>query len=213
MSNVLRSCRLGACVWVLALASLSAQAQSGFDRVKQGERYRAWLTQFEADLQQYRQRLARGGAQSTDEVAAIFHRTLVPDSRAVRNVQQIFGTGEPDYSRGGEIIFVGAAPLLLGQLRRSLPAGAGGDYPEEAQSPFPPGLSVWYMHIDSSDAIDDRCFGPGVFDTYHLPPSGTFERKAYPFLVFEDRRPALRLGGISAEFVAVLQCVDQTQYQ
>lgn len=205
--------RVWVCALVLGVFSLGAAAQADFDRAKQGQRYRAWLAQFENDVRHYRSEIAKGGAQTDEEVARIFAHSVVPGSRAITNVREVFGSGGPDYSRGGEIVFVGPAPVVLQTLRVSVPAGAGGTFPESKESRFPRDLSVWYMHIDSSEDSQSRYFeSREVFDPYHLPPTGKLERHAYPFLLFEDRGDALRFGGFSAEYWGLVQYLLQLQY-
>lgn len=60
-------------------------------------------------------------------------------------------------------------------------------------------LSVWYLHVDVGDMTNTYLLSSGAFTPYRLPPAGTFERRAYPFLLMDTRDGALRLGGISAE--------------
>ena len=192
---------------------LSRIDQDHTDRAKQGQRYRVWLAQFENDVRHYRSEIAKGGASTDEEIARIFARSVVPDSRAINNVRDVFGSGGPDYSRGGEIVFVGPAPVLLRTLRASVPAGAGGTFPESTQSHFPRDLSVWYMHIDGSEDSQSRYFeAHEVFNPYRLPPPGKLERHAYPFLLFEDHDDALRFGGFSAEYWGLVQYLLQLQY-
>lgn len=54
---------------------------------------------------------------------------------------------------------------------------------------------------------------PKRFKPYHLPPPGTLERNAYPFLLMDDRHGALRLGGVSAEFWNLIATLHGTQFQ
>lgn len=198
---------------LLQMVCLPALAEASFDRAKQGERYRAWLAQFETDLKIYRAALADGKAQSADDVADIFRRSVVPGSRAHNNAQQIFGSQRPDYSTSGEIVFVGEARVLLNLLHRSVPAGYGGVFPEAAGSAFPSGLSVWYMHVDGGDELEQDYFAsPKYFEPYRLPPHGVLVRKAYPFLLFEDAPDRLRLGGFSAEYWRILEIVWNIQF-
>ncbi len=198
---------------LLQTVCVSALAQASFDRARQGERYRAWLAQFETDLRIYRAALAKGQAQSADEVAEIFKRSVVPGSRAHNNVQQMFGSQRPDYSTSGEIVFIGEGRLLLNLLHKSIPAGDGGAFPEAAGSAFPTGLSVWYMHVDAGDELEEDYFAsPEYFEPYRLPPHGVLARKAYPFLLFEDGPDRLRLGGFSAEYWRILEIVWNSQF-
>lgn len=209
--NAARVCAVVALL--LQMASLPALAQTSFDRAKQGERYRAWLAQFETDLKAYRIALAQGKAQSAEEVADIFRRSIVPGSRAHNNAHQIFGSQRSDYSSSGEIVFVGQGRVLLNLLHESLPAGYGGAFPEAVDSPFPAGLAVWYMHVGAGDELEEEYFAsPKYFEPYRLPPYGVLMRKAYPFLLFEDNSERLRLGGFGVEYWRILEIVWNKQF-
>ncbi|MNR04455.1 hypothetical protein D3C85_1204190 [compost metagenome] len=87
----------------------------------------------------------------------------------------------------------------MGVLESAIPAGQGGIYPETEASLKGPDLTVWYMHVDVGDMTNTYLLSPQNFTPYRLPPAGTLERKAYPFLLMESREGALRLGGVSGE--------------
>lgn len=198
---------------LLQVACLPALAEAGFDRAREGERYRTWLAQFESDLKIYRAAQANGKEQNAGKVADIFKRSLVPGSHALNIVRDTFGSQRPDYASSGEIVFAGEAPVLLNLLRNSVPAGYGGAFAEPAGSAFPSGLSVWYMHVDAAEEREQDYFAsPRYFTPYRLPPYGVLARKAYPFLLFEDGPGRLRLGGVSAEYWGLFEIIWDSQF-
>lgn len=212
-TRLLRRLFLFAALACLLTGPAQADTPPAFDRAAAGARYRAWEARFENDLRVYAKERAAGKAAAPKDVERIFAHSLAPGSRAISNVQQLFSGTTADYTQSGEIIFVGPRVLLLKMLKNSYPAGQGGAFPEPPGSTFPPGLTVWYMHIQSGDLLEERYFSnPAIFKPYHLPPNGTLERDAYPFLLFEDKNGELRLGGFGREYWGALETLWNVQF-
>lgn len=200
MGILLRRLRIGICLLGLMLSAGSAFAQATFDRAAQAERYRVWLAQFERDAQQYREELKKGTASTDADVARIFKKSIVPGSRGILNVRTLFGG-----VTNGEISYGEVGRTALYFLNASVPAGYGGVFPE-TDSRYAKGASVWYMHIDYNYLLQKDYFeNPDVFDRYQLPPNGVLKRKAYPFLMFDDREPELKFSGFSNEYWGAVQ--------
>lgn len=192
---------LAALLWGLALAP-AAQA---FDRQAQTQRYQQWVKDFEHDMLQ----LSAVRDPTDADVERLFANTVVPSSRAVAFVRQL--AAQPPGSVSGGIAFRGRARLTLALLRQAVVAGDGGPYTDTPAGKAPLTLRAWYLHIDDGGRMERYFNDPASFKPYHLPPDGTLERDAYPFLIFEDG-PRLRLGAMTREFWNAVLFLDNLQY-
>ena len=183
---------LAACLCLGWLVAGNAMAQ-GFDRATELKRYRAWLAVFTQDMDRL---AATRGALNDAQLDALFEKSVVPGSRAAGFIRETFTrrTGDGQYRPQ-----YGPRPVFMGVLASGIPAGQGGRYPESDAAFKGRDLTVWYLHVDVGDMTNTYLLSSGHFTPYRLPPDGTFERKAYPFLLMESRDGALRLGGVSAE--------------
>ncbi|MFY3139782.1 hypothetical protein ACOTFI_24105 [Achromobacter xylosoxidans] len=164
-----------------------------FDRVAELARYRAWLTVFKHDLLQLSEaRRALSGA----ELDAMFARSVVPGSRGAAFVRQTFTRPAAE---GAFSPFHGPRRVLMAVLDSAIPAGQGGRYPESDPALDGTDLTVWYLHVDVGDMANTYLLSEEHFKPYRLPPAGTLERDAYPFVLMDTRGATPRLGGISAE--------------
>ncbi|MGU7770580.1 hypothetical protein ACV229_10415 [Burkholderia sp. MR1-5-21] len=210
--QALRVQAVGALAWLAILLSAQPAFAGAFDRAAEAQRYRAWLTQFEADFATLQQRSASGKPVTDDEFEQIFAKSVVPKSRAIPLLKTV--AAQTGVSAGAGFAVAGAGALFFDVLRESVPAGEGGIYPETDAKIAARDLSVWYMHIGAAgETADDYFNDPKRFKPYHLPPPGTLERNAYPFLLMDDRHGALRLGGVSAEFWNLIATFHGTQFQ
>ncbi len=209
----LRVLAVAALAWIAVLLSAQTACAGGaFDRAAEAQRYRAWLAQFEADFATLQQRRASDTPVTDDEFERIFAKSVVPKSRAVPMLKTV--AEHAGVSAGAGFAAAGAGRIFFDVLRESVPAGEGGIYPENDQKIAARDLTVWYMHIGAGGETAERYFSdPKRFNPYHLPPPGTLERKAYPFLLMDDRHGALRLGGVSAEFWNLIATLHGTQFQ
>ena len=184
-----------------------------FDRVKEGERYRQWYAQFQKDIEALREHVPSGQPISNAEVERWCANSLVPGSRAIDNVRGWVSGGGGVSAAGGGIVIVGPTRIVISLLESSMPAGQGGWYPEKEGSPFPDKtLRVWYMHIPGTSILQTYFDEKSNFDPYRLPPDGVLERKAYPFLLFEDKGGRLRFGGVSQEWFGAVQYLHNIQF-
>ncbi|WP_063900976.1 hypothetical protein [Burkholderia ubonensis] len=208
----LRVLAFAALAWIAVLLAAQPAFADAFDRAAEAQRYRAWLAQFEADFATLQQRSASGGPISDDEFERIFAKSVVPKSRAVPLLKTV--AEHAGVSAGAGFAVAGAGRIFFDVLRESVPAGEGGIYPETDPKIAARDLTVWYMHIGTGGETAERYFSdPKRFKPYHLPPPGTLERNAYPFLLMDDRHGALRLGGVSAEFWNLIATLHGTQFQ
>ncbi|WP_416051803.1 hypothetical protein [Cupriavidus basilensis] len=199
--------------WMLALLFTTSAFAQQFDRAAQAQRYRAWQQQFETDFATLQQR-RRAGAQITEaQIEQVFAKSVVPESRAVPLLKAL--AEQSDISAGSGFAVVGAGRIFFDLLRDAVPAGDGGIYPENEATIGAHNLSVWYMHINGGggDTTERYFSDPKRFEPYRLPPAGRFERRAYPFLLMDDKSGALRLGGVSAEFWNLVSYLHATQFQ
>ncbi|AVJ30881.1 hypothetical protein CLM73_05270 [Achromobacter spanius] len=183
---------LAVCLCLAGLFSGSASAQD-FDRAAELKRYRTWLAVFTQDMDRL---AAARGPLNDAQLDAMFVKSVVPGSRAAGFIRQAFTrrSGDGDYRAEH-----GLRPVFMCVLASGIPAGQGGTYPEADAAFKGTDLTVWYLHVDVGDMTNTYLLSSGHFTPYRLPPAGTFERKAYPFLLMESREGALRLGGVSAE--------------
>jgi hypothetical protein len=190
---------------ILLCSLLLAPTAQAFDRQAETQRYRQWVKDFEHDLTQ----LAAVRDPSDADIERLFANTVVPSSRAVAFVRQL--AAQPGGSASGGIAFRGAARLTIGVLRQAVVAGDGGPYIDTPPGKPPLTLRAWYLHIDGGGRLERLFNDPERLKPYHLPPDGTLERDAYPFLVFDDG-PRLRLGAITREFWDVVRFMDNAQH-
>lgn len=182
-----------------------------FNRAASAAKYRDWLKQFDNDLAHYFNE--RNSRELNDaDIAHFFCNSVVPNSRAMANLKDLFLSGKPRATVSGEIVFVGPQRVLQRMLNSSIPAGYGGRFPEPTGSKFAAGMAVWYMHIQGGDALERYFDSPSNFDHYHLPPNGVLERRAYPFLLFEEEGRQIRWGGIGQEFWGAVESMYSTQF-
>lgn len=178
--------------WLGGLLSRAALAQE-FNRAAELKRYRAWFQAFTQDIE----RLSAARRPLSDaQLDALFARTVVPGSRAAAFIRGTFTQRGDD---GTYVARYGPRRVFMGVLQNAIPAGQGGVYPETDPALKGPELTVWYMHVDAGDMANTYLKSPENFTPYRLPPAGTLERKAYPFLLMESRDGTLRLGGVSSE--------------
>lgn len=207
-----RAClRAGLCIGLTA-----GQRVWAFDRASEGQRYRRWLADFQRDVRRLATEVTADTALTLEHVHRCCASTVVPHSRAASNVLEWVGSSRPTRRSGsyGEIAWAGPLQLVLRVLSLSVPAGNGGLYPEPAGSDLPDrALSVWYMHINGGEDLQRYFDHPKSFAPYHLPPDGQLERKAYPFLLFEDQPTGLRWGGIGQEWFGAIQSLYDMQFQ
>ncbi|TCW77894.1 hypothetical protein C5O80_32420 [Burkholderia sp. SRS-46] len=208
----LRVLAVAALAWIAVLLSAQTAFADAFDRAAEAQRYRAWLAQFEADFATLQQRRASGTPVTDEALEQIFAKSVVPKSRAVpllKTVAEHVGA-----SAGAGFAVAGAGRIFFDVLRASVPAGEGGIYPENDPKIAARDLTVWYMHVGTGGDTAERYFSdPKRFNPYHLPPPGTLERNAYPFLLMDDRHGTLRLGGVGAEFWNLIATLHGTQFQ
>jgi hypothetical protein len=211
--------RLGVARRQLLLAGLAAPwlytPAWAFDRVVAGERYRAWLAQFHADIATTSGKVPRGEPVTAADVERWCERSVAPGSRAVQNLAEWLTEARRDgMSRsGGEIVYHGPLRLALRLMTSSIPAGQGGLYPEVSPSKYPDRvLTVWYMHIHAGEHLAPYFENPKRFSPYRLPPDGQLARNAYPFLLFEDGPAGLRFGGFGQEWYGALQYAYNVQF-
>lgn len=164
-----------------------------FDRVAELARYRAWLAVFKHDLERLSD--ARG-VLSDAELDAMFARSVVPGSRGAAFLRQTFTQRT---AAGAYSPFHGPRRVLMAVLDSGIPAGQGGRYPEKDPALDGADLTVWYLHVDAGDMANTYLLSGKHFKPYRLPPPGTLERNAYPFVLMDTRGATPRLGGISAE--------------
>jgi len=197
--------RTAACLTFMLCSLALAPAAHAFDHVAATQRYQQWVKDFENDLTQ----LAAVRNPSDADIERLFANTVVPSSRAVAFVRQL--AAQPGGSVSGGIAFRGAARLTIGVLRQAVVAGDGGPYTDTPPGKASLTLRAWYLHIDGGGRLERLFNDPDRVKPYHLPPDGTLERDAYPFLVFEDG-PRLRLGAITREFWDVVRFLDNAQH-
>ncbi|CUJ39733.1 hypothetical protein ACFWXM_15510 [Achromobacter xylosoxidans] len=174
------------------LLSGNAGAQH-FDRAAELARYRAWLAIFKHDLD----RLADTPHTLSDtELDAMFAGSVVPGSRGSAFVRQTFTRRAAD---GAYSPHHGPRRVLMAVLDSAIPAGQGGRYPEKDPTLGGTDLTVWYLHVDVGDMANTYLLSDEHFKPYRLPPPGTLERNAYPFVLMDIRGATPRLGGVSAE--------------
>ncbi|MFD4839734.1 hypothetical protein ACFWP0_19675 [Achromobacter sp. NPDC058515] len=189
-----RGLRRWLAAWLCLGCLLAGSAMAhGFNRAAELQRYRAWLKDFTQDMDTLS---ATRRPVSAEQLDAMFARTVVPGSRAAGFIRGAFTQRVAD---GAYFPQYGPRPVFMGVLESAIPAGQGGIYPETEAALQGQDLAVWYMHVDVGDMANTYLLSPENFTPYRLPPAGTLERKAYPFLLMESREGALRLGGVSSE--------------
>jgi hypothetical protein len=182
----------------------------GFDADSAPLRYRNWVTRFRHDIEMLRAGVAGTAGASEEQVGINCSSSIVPHSRATLMVSEWLTdlAHKRDASRYAGLSFIA---ILL--LEDSVPAGYGGLFQEAPEIRFPSGrFSVWYMHVGGPDALQAYFDDKTQFPHYELPATGTLKRHAYPFLLFEDTGNALRLAGISAEWMGAAIYLQRKQY-
>ena len=178
------------------------------------ERYRQWLAQLLADLAQLAVQAKGAAGIPLDRIEQYCSKSIVPDSRGAHLLSELL-TGAAQRRREGRARqrHAGQDLVTLQLLDLSVPAGYGGPFPEAAGSGFPSNrFSVWYMHLSAGDALAPYFDDKTRFSPYELPPDGQLRRKAFPFLLFETSGSALRLAGVSAEWIGAVYYLIQKQY-
>ena len=206
---------IGAVVLCFLLLLLTAPHPAhAFDRVSAGQRYRQWYAQLQSDLYDLVENVPRNRPVTREDVERWCARSVVPGSRAVPNLVEFLSV-LPSLENGKQkrLSYPSALRLIMGVLDLSLPAGDGGLFPEAVGAPFPnKTLQVWYMHIDGGSLLQPYFADTNAFKPYHLPASGTLERDAYPFLLFEDGKNGLRFGGFGQEWWGAVSTLNNAQY-
>lgn len=181
------------CLACLCLLPAGTALAQDFNRAAELVRYRAWLTHFKQDMDRLS---ASRRPLSEAELDALFARTVVPGSRGAGFIRQTFTLRRSDGTYAPQM---GPHTVLTGVLDSGIPAGQGGRYPETDAALNVADLTVWYLHVDVGDMTNTYLLSDKHFTPYRLPPPGTLERNAYPFLLMDTQGDALRLGGVSSE--------------
>ncbi len=196
----------------LVCSGALASPALAFDRVAQKKRYGVWLQSLRADLNELRRRVPDGEEVTLEHVAEWCQRSVVPGSRFAQNLAQLVTQARAQSNVPGRR-HRGTLDVTLLTFRSAIPAGQGGMFPEPQDSGFSDGtLRVWYMHIHDHGHLAGYFKDPSHFDPYRLPPDGQLQRKAYPFLLFEDQPDRLRLGGVSAEWHGAVTRIFDIQF-
>lgn len=196
-------------------ALLIGSGAHAYDRVQAGERYRRWCEVLESNLQTLSAHLPLGEKATPEDVAHRCARSVVPGSRAATNLSDWLNLSrrEREFGLSGPRGSSGPMVAIKRLLTQSLPAGDGGLFPEPSGSPYPDRtLRVWYVHVEGGERLERYFADPDRFNPYRLPPEGTLERKAYPFLLFEERGNQLRLGGFSTEWIGAAEFARSLQF-
>lgn len=198
---------LGFC---LILAAAPAHA---FDRIAASTQYQQWLLQLKSDINTVYQQVPREQEISKADIARWCADSVVPGSRGEQNLAEWLNLNRrtPAHTRSGEIIFSSEFTVLMKLFEMSIPAGDGGIFPEQADSPYSDlKLHAIYMHIDGGESLE-RYFKE-AFTPYRLPPEGKVERDAYPFLLVEQSKGKLRFGGVGKEWWGAFQHIYNMQF-
>jgi hypothetical protein len=197
-------------------ALAGSQGAWALDRVKAGERYRAWLVQLTSDVATVAREAPREELITLAQIHQFCSASIVPNSRAAGNFMSWLNQSRQHGERtvSGEIVFVGPLTIILRLLEASMPAGRGGLFPESQDSGFPDrSLEVWYMHVHAGEHLQRYFDDKQIFKPYHLPPEGQLVRDAYPFLMFDDQGPVPRLGGFGREWFGAVDVTYNMQFQ
>jgi hypothetical protein len=101
---------------------------------------------------------------------------------------------------------------LVKWLKAAKPEASGGIYPDPLASKDGACDEVWYVSMPGlKDKLAKSNRGFPLMSGYHLPPSGQFERNAYPFLTFQRTSKGLALAGISREFLQLVWWMEGGQ--
>jgi hypothetical protein len=108
---------------------------------------------------------------------------------------------------------LGAA--LIKWVKKAVPVGFGGLYPEPEVEFASQCAQVWYLRwpeLDKKMLRYTRVAGKPFDHGWGLPPAGTLLRQTYPFLTFSrDEDGQLKLAGISREFLHALWLLEGGQ--
>ena len=97
-------------------------------------------------------------------------------------------------------------------MLKARPVRFGGIYPESDARMAGLCAEIWYVQLPGVEA---RLASPGMRtplpEPYVLPPEGTLQRGAYPFLTFQQDPKGLQLAGISREFLQMIWWLEGGQ--
>lgn len=178
------------------------------------KRYRQWLAQLHVDLAQLAAHADGTASVSHEQIEQYCSTSIVPRSRGAHLLGELLA-GAAERRREGRVRgrYAGPDMVTLRLLDVSVPAGYGGLFPEAIGSEFPSNrFSVWYMHLGVGAALQPYFDDKTRFSPYGLPPDGQLRRKAFPFVLFETSGSALRLAGVSAEWLGAADYLIQKQY-
>ena len=201
---------------LLACASLALPVDSALalDRADASRRYRLWLVQLSDDLARMAADVGASGSLTPAQVEQYCGNSIVPKSRGAALLVQLSERASPRRrSHRQANRYLDHTAIMLALLHSSVPAGDGGGFPENPGSRFAAIDSrVWYMHVDGGEKLHGYFADQRRFPHYLLPPSGTLERQAYPFLLFDDGHESIRLAGVSEEWMGAVVALYNNQF-
>lgn len=204
------------CRYLLLIALLAySTIGHAFDRAAAGAAYEQWFEHFIADVGHLRNALIDNPDLTPEDVDRICAASIAPHSRMSAFILDLAQNSvrQGDVHSGGEIVSFGPLYLLQYFLAESLPAGDGGLWPEPDAKQFPTtDVRVLYVHINGGSILAGHLNNPDYFAPYHLPPDGVLQRKAYPFLLFQNQQGRLRLAGLGQEYWGALNYLYSIQF-
>lgn len=207
----LQICR---CLFLLLLLT-STSISHAFDRAAAGASYEAWFEQFIADVGRLRNALIDHPDLTPDDVDKICAASIASHSRMSAFVLDLAQNSvrHGDVHSGGEIVSYGPLYLLQRVLADTIPAGDGGLWVEPEPKKYTASdVRVLYVHIHGDSLLAEYFSDSRNFAPYHLPPEGTLQRKAYPFLLFQNQQGKLRLAGLGQEYWGALDYLYSKQF-
>lgn len=209
---------INAAAVLLALCCVPAQAHDlksptvgQFDATAARLRYDNWYHRFLANIRTLAQETRAGTAPSQSRINDIFSDSVVPDSRMAMLLALLAKQPENFGASRTDPPVMGWASIMMVLLDHALPAGQGGPYTRDDMIPADKGAFVWYMTLHTDSSISDVFKNPNIFASYHLPPDGVLERRAYPFITFREEHGKLYCTSISMELYQVVSAVRQLQ--
>ncbi len=186
-----------------------------FDRAAAGAAYEQWFEQFISDVGRLRNALIDKPDLTPDDVDKICAASIASHSRMSEFVLDLAQNSvrKGDVHSGGEIVSYGPLYILQRVLAESLPAGDGGVWLEPEANKFTAtDVRVLYVHIHGGSLLAEYFNDSDNFSPYRLPPDGVLQRKAYPFLLFQNQQGRLRLAGLGQEYWGALNYLYSKQF-